>query len=607
MKRVLIVDDNADNLYLLRVLLQAQGYEVDEARHGGQALAIARLNAPALVISDLLMPEMDGYTLLGHWKADEKLRVIPFVVYTGTYTEPGDEALAFEMGADAFILKPTEPQLLVQRITEVLDRATQGGLMANRQAGGEQETLKLYNEVLIRKLEQRSEQLEQRVAALTESEARIQRLNRRYAVLSGTNQAIVHINQRDLLFQTVCRIAVMQGGFTLAWIGMIDFGSGEVVPVAWHGAAPAWFAAVGKFTLRGPRRTPAEIALGEDRIYVCNDLQADPALEPIRGSLAANGMHAAASCPLHMGNHAVGVLTLFAGEKNYFDETLKGLAAEMATDVSFAMENFEKDEVRRQTEEELRHLNSDLEERINARTAELRTANTDLEAFNYSVSHDLRAPLATISGFSSMVLKKSEGKLDEASRGQLKRVLVNAERMSRLIDDLLNLARASRQPMQTREFDLSELALNVVDGLRHAQADRQVEVSVTSGLRVNADPGLVRILLENLVGNAWKFTLQTAQPRIDIGSEPYEGATCYFVRDNGVGFDMAEAGKLFTPFQRMHRLDEFEGSGIGLSIVQRIVARHQGGPGQSQSRVKARPCASRCPDPSAFAGDLFRG
>lgn len=576
MKRVLIVDDHAENLYMLRVLLQAQGLEVEEARHGGQALVSARLNPPDLVISDLLMPEMDGYTLLRHWKADERLRVIPFVVYTATYTEPRDEALALEMGADAFILKPTEPLPLVQRITEVLDRAAQGGLVASRQASGEQETLKLYNEVLVRKLEQRSEQLEQRVAALTESEARVQRLNRRYAVLSETNQAIVHIDRRDQLFQTVCRIAVMQGGFKLAWIGMTDVGSGEVVPVAWHGAGPEWFAAIGKFNLRGPRRTPAEIALGEERIYVCNDVQADPALDPIRDSLREAGMQSAAACPLHMGNHVVGVLTLFAGEKDYFDETLRRLVAEMAVDVSFAMENYEKDEVRRQTEEELRHLNSDLEERIQARTAELVAANADLEAFNYSVSHDLRAPLAAISGFSSVVLKKSEGKLDDVSRSQLKRVLANAERMSRLIDDLLNLASASRQPMQTREFDLSELALNVVDGLRHAQADRQVEVSVTPGLQVNADPGLVRILLENLIGNAWKFTLQTAQPRIDIGAEPYEGATCYFVRDNGAGFDMAEAGKLFTPFQRMHRLDEFEGSGIGLSIVQRIVDRHRG-------------------------------
>lgn len=133
-----------------------------------------------------------------------------------------------------------------------------------------------------------------------------------------------------------------------------------------------------------------------------------------------------------------------------------------------------------------------------------------------------------------------------------------------------------RQPLQTSTFDLSDLALKVVDNLRHAEADRQIEVSVAPGLRVNADPGLVRILLENLIGNAWKFTLQTAQPRVEVGSEQHEGVTCYFVRDNGAGFDMAGAGKLFTPFQRMHRLDEFEGSGIGLSIVQRIVARHQG-------------------------------
>lgn len=576
MKRALIVDDHAANLYLLRALLQGHGFEVDEALDGGQALERARLNPPDLVISDLLMPVMDGYTLLRHWKADDRLRAIPFVVYTATYTDPGDEALALEMGADTFLVKPTEPQTLMLHIGEVLERAAQGGQASRTQTGNEQETLKLYNEVLVKKLEKRSEQLEQRVAALTESEARIQKLNRRYAVLSETNQAIVHIDQRGLLFETVCRIAVARGGFTLAWIGMIDINSGDVVPVAWSGAGPEWFARTGKFSLRGPRRTPAEIALGEGRIYLCNDVQADPALEAIRDSLHQAGLQAAAACPLYMGQHVVGVLTLFAAEKNYFDDSLRDLVAEVATDVSFALENYEKEEIRRQTEEELRRLNADLEDTIQARTAELVAANTELEAFNYSVSHDLRAPLAAINGFSSIVLKKSEGQLDEASRGLLKRVLINAERMSRLIDDLLSLARASRQPMQTCECDLSELALSVVDNLRQADVGRKVDVSITPGLRVHADPGLMRILLENLIGNAWKFTAHTAQPCIVIGSERHEGETAYFVRDNGAGFDMAHAAKLFTPFQRMHRLDEFEGSGIGLSIVQRIVGRHQG-------------------------------
>ncbi|MFN3568744.1 MAG: ATP-binding protein [Polaromonas sp.] len=576
MKRVLIVDDHAANLYLLRALLQGHGFEVDEALHGGQALERARLAPPDLVISDLLMPVMDGYTLLRHWKADDRLRAIPFVVYTATYTDPGDEALARDMGADAFLIKPTEPQALMQCIHEVLERVSRDGHGMRTPAADDQDTLKLYNEVLIKKLEKRSQQLEQRVAALTESEARIQKLNRRYAVLSETNQAIVHVDQRDLLFDTVCRIAVTRGGFTLAWIGMIDIGSGEVVPVAWSGPGPEWFARTGKFSLRGPRRTPAEIALGEGRIYLCNDVQADPALEPIRDSLQQAGLQAAAACPLYMGQHVVGVLTLFAGEKDYFDASLENLVAEVAADVSFALENYEKEDIRRQTEEELRRLNADLEETVQARTAELVAANTELEAFNYSVSHDLRAPLAAINGFSSLVLNKSEGQLDEASRGLLKRVLVNAERMSRLIDDLLSLARASRQHMQTGEVDLSELASSVVDSLRQADAGRKVEVSITPGLRVHADPGLTRILLENLIGNAWKFTARTAQPRIVVGSEPHPGETVYFVRDNGAGFDMADAAKLFTPFQRMHRLDEFEGSGIGLSIVQRIVDRHQG-------------------------------
>jgi PAS domain S-box-containing protein len=228
------------------------------------------------------------------------------------------------------------------------------------------------------------------------------------------------------------------------------------------------------------------------------------------------------------------------------------------------------------TEAELMALNAELEERVAQRTAALDQANKELESFSYSVSHDLRAPLRHISGFSAIVLKENEGKLDEVSVDYLKRINAAGERMRVLIDDLLALSRVSRQELHKRDFDFSELAGQVVNSLAKAHPERRVRVTIKPEMKAHADPGLVRIVLENLIGNAWKFTSRANEPAIEVGLEERDGETVYYVRDNGAGFDMKYAGKLFGAFQRLHTPAEFEGTGIGLSIVQRIVARHGG-------------------------------
>jgi signal transduction histidine kinase/DNA-binding response OmpR family regulator len=571
--RVLIVDDKANNRYLLRMLLQGHGFAVDATQHGGEALAKAQENAPDLVISDLLMPEMDGYELLRRWRADERFRAIPFIVYTATYTEPKDEELALQLGADAFIIKPTEPEPFMERVREVLDRASPGARPAASPGGEDGATLKLYNEVLVGKLEHKCKQLEERVAELIRSEAHVIRMSRCHNARSDISQAIVHTRDRGALLQSVCRIAVERGGFAVAWIGMLDAATADVVPVASYGTdrTPALLRALNE---RGPWRTPAEIASSQGHLYSCNDLQADPALAPIHQHLLEAGLWAATSCPLRVGEHVVGALTVFASEKYPFGQTLRDFVTDTATEVSFALENFEHEEVRAHAEEELRRLNSDLENLVQARTAALTIANKELEAFSFSVSHDLRAPLVAITGFARAVMERNEGKLDPSSLSLLTKVHAGAVRMELLIHDLLDLARVSRKEMRNCDFDLSESALNVIDALRQSQPGRSVRVMVSPGMTVHADPGLIRIVLENLIGNAWKFTSRTADPLIEVGLDA--GTNSYFVRDNGAGFDMEYAHKLFTPFQRLHGAGEFQGSGIGLSIVHRIVTRHRG-------------------------------
>ncbi len=231
---------------------------------------------------------------------------------------------------------------------------------------------------------------------------------------------------------------------------------------------------------------------------------------------------------------------------------------------------------RKAAEAQLQRLNDELEERVARRTGELERANHELQAFSYSVSHDLRAPLRAISGFSNIVLEANEGKLDEASVKNLRRILTGAERISELIDDLLDLSRVSRQEMRMRDLDLSDLAGMVTASLAQAHPERNVDVVIAPAMRADADPGLLQIALENLLGNAWKFTSHTAAARIEMGCEDRGGERVYFIKDNGAGFDMAYADKLFGAFQRLHSQNEFEGTGIGLSIVQRIVAKHAG-------------------------------
>jgi signal transduction histidine kinase len=213
-----------------------------------------------------------------------------------------------------------------------------------------------------------------------------------------------------------------------------------------------------------------------------------------------------------------------------------------------------------------------------ATMAQLRAAHQELESFSYSVAHDLRAPLRGIAGFSEALVEDSGPRLDARGRGHLEKILGASARMSALIEDLLDLARVTRQPLATMPLDLTAMAHEVVAELRAQDPGREVAVTIAPGLRTEADRSLTRALLQNLLGNAWKFTRRTPGARIEFGREGREGRhpDAFFVRDNGAGFDDAYAAKLFGAFQRLHTTAEFEGTGVGLATVRRIVRRHGG-------------------------------
>lgn len=230
----------------------------------------------------------------------------------------------------------------------------------------------------------------------------------------------------------------------------------------------------------------------------------------------------------------------------------------------------------RRAEAEVRHLNAELEQRVEQRTHALAAANRELESFSYSVSHDLRAPLRTIDGFSQILIDEYADVLDESGKGYLERVRAGSQRMAKLIDDLLELARVTRRDLQIRQCDLSAMSREIVQELRASSPERKVNVRVADGMRVAADEGLLRIALDNLLRNAWKFTALETTAEIEVGLTEGDGTGAFFVRDNGVGFDMAYVDKLFGAFQRLHSETEFQGTGIGLALVHRVIRRHGG-------------------------------
>lgn len=231
---------------------------------------------------------------------------------------------------------------------------------------------------------------------------------------------------------------------------------------------------------------------------------------------------------------------------------------------------------RKRVEESLRKSEENLEMLVGRRTQELAAANQELEAFSYSVSHDLRAPLRTVSSFASVLAEDCAEHLDEKGQEHIGRIVKACARMSQLIDGLLNLGRIARSTLNTTPVNLSLLAEEIVQELKRTEPSRAVGVSIEPDLTVEADAVLIRQVLHNLLSNAWKFTARTEQGAINVGSASVDGEVSFYVSDNGAGFDMAHAGKLFGTFQRLHAHEDFEGNGVGLALVQRIVHRHGG-------------------------------
>jgi len=295
----------------------------------------------------------------------------------------------------------------------------------------------------------------------------------------------------------------------------------------------------------------------------------EPSITRLMPLLREEGIASLAFIPIAHQGRLLGKFTLYFNVAHEMAAHEVRLALTVAEYLALALS-------RQRAVEEIRSLNAELEDRVQCRTRELAEANREMEAFCYSVSHDLRAPLRALDGFSRILLEDAGHLLDGADKDNLRRIIAASGRMGFLMDDLLRLSRIGRAGMRPAETDLGGLAGEIVGRLRNETPGRRATIRIEAGLTAWADAGLMRIVLENLLGNAWKYTRNSADAHIEFGRREEHDKPVFFVRDNGAGFDMRYATKLFSPFQRVHSPDEFEGNGIGLAIAQRIVHRHGG-------------------------------
>lgn len=387
--KVLVVDDSRNDRKIIRYNFEWHGWLVSEASNGREGLEAARREIPDLILSDCLMPIMDGFHFLHEIKKIDQLKDIPFVFYSAVYTGNREAELSLSLGALAFIEKPKDPEQLWEEVGRIMAAQSAGEAKGRLTVLREEEFLRNYGEVVAGKLEEKVREL------------------------SEMNESLVR-------------------------------------------------------------------------------------------------------------------------------------------------------------------LNSELERRVIDRTSQLEAANDELEMITYAISHDLRAPLRHLDGFGQALMEECAGKINSSGKNYLERIRNASQRMLTMIDAVMDFSRFARGNLHREMVDLTALVWEIADQLMGSARDRKVTFRIAEGMRVRADAQLIRVVLENLLGNAWKFTAGKEDAVIEVYTTEWDGRLAFAVRDNGLGFDMGHAGRLFAPFQKMHSQEEYPGRGVGLAIARRIVHRHGG-------------------------------
>ncbi len=423
------------------------------------------------------------------------------------------------------------------------------------------------------------------ISTRKEAERKLSEATRALTARSRCSRALVCATEEAALLREVCRIVVEDCGYRMAWVGFAEEGPGKAVrPVAWAGAEDNYLATFRISWGDNERgRGPTGTAIRTGAPSIARNTASDPLFAPLAEAARKRGFASTISLPLFDGGDAFGAICIYAAELNAFRGEEVQLLTELSSDLAYGITALRTRAERQRAQKELEEYRDRLEEMVKERTAQLaesnrrlETVNRELEAFSYSASHDLRAPLRSMEGFSQALLEDYGGAMDGKAKDYLGRIIASSRTMAELIDDLLSLSRVSRAEIRLAKADLSAMAEAILAAHAEAEPGRSVECVVAPGATARCDPRLLRIALENLLGNAWKFTAKQPKARIEFGAVREDGRTVFRVRDNGAGFEMEYVGKLFNPFQRLHAAGDFPGTGIGLAIVQRIVSRHGG-------------------------------
>ncbi|MCY2995081.1 MAG: GAF domain-containing protein, partial [Planctomycetota bacterium] len=401
-----------------------------------------------------------------------------------------------------------------------------------------------------------------------QAEESLRRTNRALRLISECNQALVRATAEADLLEAICRMTVEHGGYRMVWVGFAEQNEAKSVRTVAQAGFEAGYLDTVNITWADDERGrgPTGTSIRTRQPVVARNIPTDPAYGPWRAAAIQRGYASSATLPLTSGENTFGALMVYAGEPDAFNAEEIELLTELADDLAYGITALRTRAEHAQAEAEICELNRSLEQRVQERTAELLAANQELNAFAYAVSHDLRQPLRAMNGFSQALVEDCGATLSGAAHEHLDEIILASRRMGELIDGLLRLSRSTRGELQRDAVDLSALAARLLGELAAAEPERRVTWTVAPGLTARGDERMVEVVLANLLGNAWKYTAQTPQPKIEVGAleyrsnavmgegqdsgaadsgaAPAQPAPVFFVRDNGAGFDMQHAAKL---------------------------------------------------------------
>jgi len=564
---ILIAEDSPTQAEQLKHCLSARGYSVRLAGDGKRALAAALENKPAMLITDVVMPEMDGYTLCRKIKSSETLKDVPVVLLT-SLSRPQDILKGLDCGADSFIRKPYDDKYLASRVEYILVnqelRKTEKLQVGVRlQFGGQAHFITAEKQQILDLLISTYEGAAQINEELETKQRELARERDLLHTLMDNVPDFIYFKDTAGHFTTINRALARALGISKPEdaLGKTDFDYFAEV------YAQQTFADEQELL-----RTGQPLVGRIEKIDLRNQLPVwvSTTKMVIRDLDGKKLGTFAVSRDITESKRAEQELQLAK-------ENLEDRVAERTSELAQANAQLQSElKERKSAEEQVRKLNEHLERRVAERTVQLVAANKELDAFSYSVSHDLRAPLRHISGFTRTLVAKHSPQLGPEAQELLQLIQEGSQKMDLMILDLLNLARLDRRHAVSTMTPLNSLVEAVLKDLRSEIDGRKINWHIGSLPTVSCDPGLLQQALANLLSNAVKYTRGREPTVIEVGQTTIDGEAVIYVRDNGAGFDSKHASKLFGAFQRLHTAEEFEGTGIGLATVQRIIRKHGG-------------------------------